>query len=105
MKYKLNIEKEFVDKENNETYKVGDNVIFEEKRAKELLSDERKLVSLNEIIKEESKQESPKKNKSNTVTDEELKKQNSDKKNPETEKPENGSEPNNKGKEGSLEEK
>lgn len=42
---KLKIEKEFVDKITNAKYKVGDVVEFEDDRAKELVSDFRKLVS------------------------------------------------------------
>lgn len=52
MKYKLNIEKEFTDKNTGKLYKVGDVVTFNEERATELLSDTRELVSLNEKIED-----------------------------------------------------
>lgn len=54
---KLRIEKEFVDKDTNELYKVGDIKEFKEARAKELLADNRSLVSK---VKEEVKK-TPKK--------------------------------------------
>lgn len=57
---KLKIEKEFKDKYTGKKYKAGDTVEFKEERAKELLSDDRALVS---EVKEEPKEveEEPKK--------------------------------------------
>lgn len=54
MKYKLNVEVSFTDK-NDETkhYKIGDVITVDEARGKELLADSRKLVSLNEKIEDE----------------------------------------------------
>jgi hypothetical protein len=54
---KLRIEKEFIDKYTQKKYKVGSEVEFEDERAKELLSDDRELVTQ---VKEASK-EAPKK--------------------------------------------
>lgn len=45
---KLKIEKVFKDKVTGEYYNVGDVIEVAEKRGKELLSDDRKLVSLHE---------------------------------------------------------
>ena len=42
---KLKIERVFTDKNTGETYAKGDVVEFEEARGKELLADQRKLVS------------------------------------------------------------
>lgn len=54
MKYKLNIEVAFTDKNNNaKHYKIGDVITVDEARGNELLADSRKLVSLNEIIEDE----------------------------------------------------
>jgi hypothetical protein len=61
---KLKIEREFKDKYTGKKYKAGDTVEFKEERAKELLSDNRVLVSeVKEEIKEEPKEveEEPKK--------------------------------------------
>lgn len=56
---KLKIEREFKDKYTGKKYKAGDEMDFENDRAKELLSDDRGLVSK---IKEESEEvEEPKK--------------------------------------------
>lgn len=54
MKYELNIEVAFTDK-NDETkhYKIGDVITVDEVRGKELLADSRKLVSLNKKIEDE----------------------------------------------------
>lgn len=60
----LKIEKEFTDKYNGKKYKIGDEVEFKEERAKELLSDDRALVSkAKEDLKEDPKDddEKPKK--------------------------------------------
>ena len=54
---KLKIEKEFRDKYTGQLYKAGEEVVFKDERAEELLSDDRKLVTK---IKEDSK-EAPKK--------------------------------------------
>lgn len=56
---KLKIKKEFIDKYTGKKYKAGSEVEFEDGRAKELLSDTRKLVS--EI--EETTKKSAKKSK------------------------------------------
>lgn len=55
---KLNIEKEFVDKNTGELHKIGDVIEVEKARGEELLADDRKLVSLNEaepIVKKATK--------------------------------------------------
>lgn len=55
---KLRIETEFTDKYNGKKYEVGSEVEFEDERAKELLNDNRSLVTK---IKEAPKaQEAPK---------------------------------------------
>ena len=54
---KLKIEKEFKDKYTGQLYKAGEEVIFNDERAKELLSDDRNLVTK---VKEAPK-EAPKK--------------------------------------------
>lgn len=48
---KLKIEIGFTDKYTGQKYNAGEEVVFEDERAKELLADERKLVS--EVIEEE----------------------------------------------------
>lgn len=48
MSYKLNIEKQFTDRENGKLYRVGEVVKFTNARGEQLLKDPRKLVSLNE---------------------------------------------------------
>ena len=58
MKYKLNIEIPFIDKITQEVYKVGDVKEFDENRAKELLKDTRKLVSVNAMVEEQKDIES-----------------------------------------------
>lgn len=61
---KLKIEKEFKDKYTGKKYKAGDAIEFKEERAKELLSDDRALVSeVKEEVKEEPEkvEEEPKK--------------------------------------------
>lgn len=58
MKYKLNIEIPFTDKITHEAYKVGDVKEFDENRAKELLKDTRKLVSVNAMVEEKKDIES-----------------------------------------------
>ncbi len=66
MKYKLNVEVAFTDKDDKELhYKVGDVIEVSEKRGKELLADDRKLVSLNEKIEDKSKKGKSNKDKTN----------------------------------------
>lgn len=55
---KLKIKKEFTDKFTGQLYKVGEEVVFNDDRAKELLSDERELVS---AVKESSAKKPAKK--------------------------------------------
>lgn len=60
---KLKIEKEFKDKFTGEKYKAGSEVEFEDERAKELLSDTRKLVSEVKETSEETTKKPAKKSK------------------------------------------
>lgn len=60
---KLKIEKEFIDKYTGKKYKAGSEVEFEDERAKELLSDDRKLVSEVKETSEETSKKSAKKSK------------------------------------------
>ena len=57
---KLRIEKEFTDKYTNKKYKVGSEVEFKDERAKELLSDNRELVTQVKEASKEDTEEEPK---------------------------------------------
>lgn len=59
---KLKILVEFTDKYTGDIYKIGDIKEFEEKRAKELLSDKRNLVEeVKEEVEEVKEEPKPKK--------------------------------------------
>ena len=58
---RLKIERVFKDKFTGEAYSPGDVREFEDDRAKELLSDSRKLVTLIKETTEETPEEAPKK--------------------------------------------
>lgn len=60
---KLKIEKEFRDKFTGQMYKVGEEVIFNDERAKELLSDDRNLVTKVKETPKETPKKSVKKSK------------------------------------------
>lgn len=58
---KLKIEIGFTDKYTGQKYNAGEEVVFEDERAKELLADNRKLVAKVKEEKTEEATEAPKK--------------------------------------------